>query len=171
MNDIRILRLNVELQDSAVILQKLFLGLHASASQLVFQIVHHLGVFHGDVFILKIVVEVIHRTRFTELLWHSQVIIKFSCVLIAVVEVDFLGVDVHLLADHEIIHREEFLIISSKDFLTFQKGSLRNSRIFLFIFNDFNAVIFKIEVQGQLADAVLLAVRFDRSFFVESLES
>jgi hypothetical protein len=139
VNDIRILGLYVELQDFSVVLQKLFLGLHASASQFVFQVVHHLGVLHGDIFILKIVVEVINRTRLTGLLGHSQVIIKFSCVLIAVVEVDFLGVDIHLLSDHEIIYGEEFLISSSKDFLTFQKGSLRNSRIFLFIFNDFNA--------------------------------
>lgn len=171
VNDIRILGLDVELQDFAVVLQKLFLRLHAAASQLVFQVVHHLGVLHGDIFILKIVVEVVHRARFTGLLRHAQIVIKFSRVLIAVVEVDFLGVDIHLLSDHEIIHGEEFFIPRAKDFLTFQKGPLRNSRIFLFIFNDFNAVIFKIEVQGQLADAVLFLVRFNRRFFVESLES
>lgn len=52
VNDVRILTLNMELQDFAVVFQKLFLGFHAASAQFVFQVVHHLRVLDGDVFVL-----------------------------------------------------------------------------------------------------------------------
>jgi hypothetical protein len=52
VNDVRILTLNMELQDFAVVFQKLFLGFHTASTQFVFQVVHHLRVLDGDVFVL-----------------------------------------------------------------------------------------------------------------------
>lgn len=91
-------------------------------------------------------VEVVHGALFSSLLRHAETLVELPGVLVAVIQVHHLGEDVHLLPNHKVINGKELFVAGTEDLLALQERPLRNSRVFLFIFNDLNAVIFKIIV-------------------------
>jgi hypothetical protein len=74
------------------------------------------------------VVEIVHWAGLCGGLGHSEVLKEFPGVLITVIDSDVFGVNIDVLADHEIVGAEVGLaLVGTEHFFSLKEASLRNA--------------------------------------------
>ena len=82
-------------------------------------------------------------------------LVEGTSVLIAVIDADLSPVDARVAPDREVVWHVSATVVL-KDDLTFEEGSLRNSRVDLLGLSDHDRLVFQVVKDGNLPDAMVL---------------
>lgn len=93
---------HVEFEDFPVIFKELFLRCYFSSSEFVFKIIFHFLVFLRNPLSISFSIPVVIRYKFTKGLYSAVKFIKFSCVLVAVIESDIFTENIDFTANSEV---------------------------------------------------------------------
>jgi len=102
-------------------------------------------------------------------LWLAEFLIKFSGVIIAVIEVDRSAVNVGYFSDSQVVCSQKFTILSDILF-SLQKFTLRNARIFFLLLIDRDRIILKIKQDLDLSISLILTIGLNYAFLEISIK-
>ena len=145
VNYVGIITLDVEFEYFSIVLEELFLRFYPASSQLVFQVIHHKRVLFRHEFVHCFVLKVVERALEGVRLRDSQILVKFTSILVTIVYFYAFWKYFHFLTNTEVIYWQESFVVISQNLILFYITFclLRNIPWGIPLFNYFSSVICK----------------------------
>lgn len=135
---------SIELKHFSIVLQKLFLRIDFSSSQLLLKVFFHLSIFFWNPLVVDCGSPQVITIRDWWTLRLPNLLVKFSSIVIAIIEENRSPINFWNLAKSKIVGSHKFPIILDILF-SFEKFTLRNSRVLFFFLVNRNRIVLDVE--------------------------